>query len=175
MPKTKTAPTDSMQKMAEIANVIATLKTLDDLKTVSAMLKSQWSHIKTKDTRRAVASGATAVGSRVLVKMKGGIRLPGTVVKVNRVTVQVTTDNGRSYNVSPSYLIPETTVKAEKVAKAKPAKVGNIYDLSNIERLIEKYGRKKAIAKHGLRVVKRFETVGLKSAMKLAAKLDAGE
>lgn len=61
-------------------------------------------------------------GARVSFDSAHNERLTGTVMKFNRKTVTVVTDNGQRWNVSPHLLSPLKDVSRENVVKITPQK-----------------------------------------------------
>ena len=62
-------------------------------------------------------------GARVSFDSPRGERLSGTVMKFNRKTVTVVTDNGQRWNISPHLLSPIKDVQAGAVVDIRPQKI----------------------------------------------------
>jgi hypothetical protein len=62
-------------------------------------------------------------GARVSFDSPHGERLSGTVMKFNRKTVTVLTDNGQRWNISPHLLSPIKDVQAGNVVDIRPQKM----------------------------------------------------
>ncbi len=62
-------------------------------------------------------------GARVSFDSPSGERLSGTVMKFNRKTVTVVTDNGQRWNISPHLLSPIKNVQAGIVVDIRPQKM----------------------------------------------------
>ena len=62
-------------------------------------------------------------GARVSFDSPRDERLSGTVMKFNRKTVTVVTDNDQRWNISPHLLSPIKNVKAGTVVDIKPQKM----------------------------------------------------
>jgi hypothetical protein len=61
-------------------------------------------------------------GARVSFDSPHSERLSGTVMKFNRKTVTVVTDNGQRWNISPHLLSPIKDVQAGNVVDIRPQK-----------------------------------------------------
>jgi len=62
-------------------------------------------------------------GARVSFESPQGGRLTGTLMKFNRKTVTVVTDNGQRWNISPHLLSPIKDTAKDKVVDISPQKL----------------------------------------------------
>lgn len=148
----------STEALRRIAKNVKFLKTDEDLRAASDILRARWSFIRAKSTTQALESGLATPGKKVSFDIRAKKGMPartvtGTVIKANIKTIKIREDGSNvTWRVSTTLLRP----------------VKNLGKLSDIGELIETNGRRAAIDLHGKSVVLAFEKGGLKAARKAA-------
>jgi hypothetical protein len=85
-----------------IINGVQTLD-MDQLRELQTLLNARWNLLRKQ--KAAAASASFSKGMSVQFKDKTGMVIEGTVLKINRTSISVTTEFGR-WNVHPNLLIP---------------------------------------------------------------------
>lgn len=86
------------------------IKEISNLKTPTDC-KEAWDLIRLRLSRlEASTAQGFRIGQRVsFMSKRGGVRLEGTVIRINKKSISVHTDNMGKWNVAPSLLSPIET------------------------------------------------------------------
>jgi hypothetical protein len=94
---------------------------VDELVTLNHHIIERLKMLESLETHKSMMQFHS--GARVSFDSPNGERLSGTVMKFNRKTVTVVTDNGQRWNISPHLLSPIKNVQAGTVVDIKPQKM----------------------------------------------------
>lgn len=84
---------------SEIINEIQKLETFDDCQSAWDLIQQRLNRIQ------AIEAASFQVGQKVwfIARKRGGVRIEGTIIKINKKSISVQTPTGK-WNVAPSLL-----------------------------------------------------------------------
>jgi hypothetical protein len=83
----------------------------DELRFLNRLIVDQLNSISR--TRNTVMLARFNVGDRVIFPTSSGDRKSGVIVRLNKKTASIDTDDGQHWNVHPHYLVPVETRRLE--------------------------------------------------------------
>lgn len=86
----------------QIATLMNQVSTMTELKYINEVLKVKWKTIQAVESAKAM--NGIIPGATVTFKGKYGEVITGKVMKINNKTVQVVTDLGATWRVTPTLL-----------------------------------------------------------------------